>query len=74
MVLSGLVMDNSLCMLMDFVREIKSKHRSFTACNLLWFWIKEPLDGVIVTTPIGHVFGLPHPCTQRYRLAPVLCV
>ena len=65
MVLSGPVMDNSLCMLLNFRAFIKISHISFTARDLLWLQILAPLGGLLAPRPIGHIIGLSHPCTQR---------
>ena len=68
MVLRGPIMCDSLYILLTSVSYINILHRSFPACNPLWFWIRTPIDIGFTPRPFGHVLGISHPWTQFYIL------
>ena len=65
MVLSDPVMENSLCVLMTFLKEINTFHIYFTACDPPWLQIWKHIERGLAPTHLGHDIGLYHPCTQH---------
>ena len=54
-------MHDSLYMILTSVIYINILHRSFPACNPLWFWIRNPLDGFLCPQLLAMLLESPIP-------------